>query len=173
MSESSIALANLVHRLRTQTDRLQDTVDRHAAQLADLLALAQLMQQHMEAEEEKAVAQTAPVWAGLSQEEYDEQLRMLAAFVDQHLRVAYRDYLDAVLHDCWARHPAALWELGNLWAEWTRIYHREQPSLSGALAWHDRWLPGVKSRLADIMQGCRDGHCSKDAAMVANGWGVR
>ena len=108
------------------------------------------------------MAQSAPVWVGLSQEEYDEQLSKLTAFVDQHLRVAYRDYLDKVLHDCWAQHPAALWELGNLWAEWNRIYDRGQPSLTGALTWHDRWLPGVKSRLGDIMHGCREDRCSKD-----------
>ena len=78
--------------------------------------------------------------------------------------MAYRDYLGKVLHDCWAQHPAALWELGNLWAEWNHIYDRGQPSLTGALTWHDRWLPGVKTRLGDIMQGCRKDRCSKAAA---------
>jgi hypothetical protein len=173
VTESSIALASLVHRLRTHFDGLQETVTRHAAQLADLVALAQLMQEHMAAEEERAATQSAPVWVGLSQGEYDAQLTKLAAFVDQHLRVAYRDYLEAVLHDCWSRHPAALWELGNLWAEWNRIYDRSQPSLSGALAWHDRWLPGVKSRLTDIMRGCRADRCSKDSTPITNGWGAR
>ena len=172
MSEESIALAQLVYRLRTQMESLQDAVSKHAAQLADLTSLAQLIQDHMDADDKRAVAQSAPVWVGLSQEEYDNQLRMLTAFVDQHLRVAYRDYLDKVLHDCWAQHPAALWELGNLWAEWNRIYHRGQPSLTGALTWHDRWLPGVKSRLADIMQGCRTDRCSKDGGTVINAWTV-
>lgn len=172
MSESSTALASLVYRLRTQLDGLQEAVSSHTAQLADLVSLAQLMQEHMDTEEERAVAQSAPVWVGLSQEDYDGQLRKLAAFVDQHLRVAYRDYLGTVLHDCWVRHPAALWELGNLRAEWNRIYDRGQPSLSGALAWHDRWLPGVRSRLADIMQGCRKDRCSKDGASVTSVWPV-
>ena len=171
MSESSAGLAALVHRLRTQVEGLQEAVNRHAAQLADLASLAQLIQDHMGAEEERAVAQSAPVWVGLSQGEYDEQLSKLTAFVDQHLRVAYRDYLGKVLHDCWAQHPAALWELGNLWAEWNHIYDRGQPSLTGALAWHDRWLPGVKGRLAEIMQGCREDRCSKAAPVRTNGWG--
>ena len=74
MSEASIALAQLVYRLRTQLEGLQETVNRHAAQLADLASLAQLIQDHMDADEERAVAQSAPVWVGLSQEEYDEQL---------------------------------------------------------------------------------------------------
>ena len=171
MSEASITLAQLVYRLRTQLEGLQETVSRHAAQLADLASLAQLIHDHMDADEERAVAQSAPVWVGLSQEEYDEQLSKLAAFVDQHLRVAYRDYLGKVLHDCWTQHPAALWELGNLWAEWNHIYDRGQPSLTGALTWHDRWLPGVKSRLAEIMQGCREDRCSKAAPVRVNGWG--
>jgi len=173
MTEASVALAQLVYRLRTQMEGLQEAVSKHAAQLADLTSLAQLIQDHLDAEEERAVAQSAPVWVGLSQEEYDGQLRMLTAFVDQHLRVAYRDYLDKVLQDCWAQHPAALWELGNLWAEWNHIYHRGQPSLTGALNWHDRWLPGVKSRLTDIMQGCRKDRCSKDAPVGVTGWGAR
>ena len=172
MSESSAGLAALVHRLRTQMESLQEAVNRHAAQLADLASLAQLMQDHMNADEERAVTQSAPVWVGLSQQEYDEQLSKLTAFVDQHLRVAYRDYLGKVLHDCWARHPPALWELGNLWAEWNHIYDRGQPSLTGALTWHDRWLPGVKTRLADIMQGCRKDRCSKDGGTVINAWTV-
>ena len=50
MSESSIALAQLVYRLRTQLEGLQETVNRHAAQLADLASLAQLIQDHMGAE---------------------------------------------------------------------------------------------------------------------------
>ena len=172
MTEASVALAQLVYRLRTQMEGLQEAVSTHTAQLADLTSLAQLIQDHLDAEEERAVAQSAPVWVGLSQEEYDDQLRTLTAFVDQHLRVAYRDYLDKALPDCWARHPAALWELGNLWAEWNRIYHRGQPSLTGALTWHDRWLPGVKGRLADIMQDCRKDHCSKDGGTVINAWTV-
>ena len=172
MTDSAAALAALVCQLRTQVGSLQDAVNQHTAQLAGLTSLAQLIQDHMDAEEERAVAQSAPIWVGLSQEDYDDQLRLVTAFVDQHLRVAYRDYLDKVLHDCWAQHPAALWELGNLWAEWTRIYHRGQPSLTGALTWHDRWLPGVRSRLADIMQGCRKDHCSKDGGTVINAWTV-
>ena len=172
MSESSAGLAALVHRLRTQVEGLQEAVNRHAAQLADLASLAQLIQDHMNADEERAVTQSAPVWFGLSREEYDEQLSKLTAFVDQHLRVAYRDYLDKVLHDCWAQHPPALWELGNLWAEWNHIYDRGQPSLTGALTWHDRWLPGVKTRLGDIMQGCRKDRCSKDGGTVINAWTV-
>ena len=171
MADSTTALAALVYRLRTQMESLQVAVNKHETLAADLASLAQLMQDHIAAEEERAVAQTAPVWVGLSQGEYDEQLRRLAAFVDQHLRVAYRDYLGKVLHDCWPQHPAALWELGNLWAEWNHIYDRGQPSLSGALAWHDRWLPGVKGRLAEIMQGCREDRCSKAAPVRVNGWG--
>ena len=75
MSESSAGLAALVHRLRTQMESLQEAVNRHAAQLADLASLAQLMQDHMNADEERAVTQSAPVWVGLSQQEYDEQLQ--------------------------------------------------------------------------------------------------
>jgi len=173
MADSPAALAALVYRLRTQVESLQVAVNNHDSLAGDLASLAQLMQNHIAAEEERATAQAAPVWDGLTQAEYDGQLQRLAEFVDQHLRVAYRDYLDKVLHDCWAQHPAALWELGNLWAEWNRVYDRSQPSLTGALTWHDRWLPGVKARLTEIMQGCRKERCSKAAPAGVNGWAAR
>ena len=173
MNEESIALAQLVYRLRTQMEGLQEAVSKHAAQLADLhRGLAQLIQDHLDAEEERAVAQSAPVWSARP-----GGVRRPTAHAHRVRRPApsgrLPDYLEKVLQDCWAQHPAALWELGNLWAEWNHIYHRGQPSLTGALNWHDRWLPGVKSRLTDIMQGCRKDRCSKDAPVGVTGWGAR
>jgi len=170
MSEESINLAKLVYRLRTQLEGMQEAVGKHTAQIAALTSLAQLIQDQAATEEERGAARSAPVWDGLTREVYDEQLARLAEWVDEHLRVAYRDYLGKTIHDCWPHHLAALWELGNLWAEWNRIYDAGQPSLTGALAWHDRWLPGVKSRLTEIMEGCREDRCSKAAPARLNGW---
>jgi hypothetical protein len=68
-----------------------------------------------------------------------------------------------VVHDCWPHHEAALWEFGNLWAAWNRIYKdRKRPNLDEALNWHDRWLPGVRARLKETMQGCRAGGCGNE-----------
>jgi hypothetical protein len=50
---------------------------------------------------------------------------------------------------CWASHRAALWELGNLHAEWQRVYgHPGDGDLEAALWFHERWLPGTIGRLS-------------------------
>lgn len=62
---------------------------------------------------------------------------------------------------CWEAHPAALWELGNLHAEWQRIYADPRGAdLESALWFHERWLPGTIGRLnrainSDGAIGCR------------------
>jgi hypothetical protein len=56
-------------------------------------------------------------------------------------------------------HPEAVWELSTLRAEWERIYaDAGNRDLAGALAWHDRYLPGVLARLKDAIQ-CDEGGC--------------
>jgi hypothetical protein len=170
MADANPALAELVYRLREQLASLQAAVNTltadggehdHPDLLLALQVLTQTMQGHIEAEEERLTAQAAPMWAGLSQEDYAEQLGRLAEFVDGHLRLAYPSYWGEILRDCWPGHTEALWELGNLSAEWHRIYDRSRPSLDGALTWHDRWMPGVRARLQPVMRGCRAVHCGR------------
>ena len=49
--------------------------------------------------------------------------------------------------------------MGNLHAEWTRIYgDPDNRDLQAALTWHDRWLPGVLGRL-DAALKCDEGGC--------------
>ena len=50
---------------------------------------------------------------------------------------------------CWANHPEAVWELSTLRTEWERVYGDPgNRDLQGALAWHERWFPGVLNPLA-------------------------
>lgn len=157
MAESNAALAALVYKLQRQVESLQEAANGHSGLAADLADLTQRVRALIAAGKEQDAP--APVWFRLSKAEYDAQLAQLAAFVDQHLRVTYGDYLGEVLHDCWAQHRGALWELGDLQAEWDRVYGGDRPSLTGALAWHDRWLPGVRARLAETMRGCGEARC--------------
>jgi hypothetical protein len=169
MAESNAALASLVYRLRDRLDSLQMVVDglaagagthEHPHLAKELEALAQILQGHIEAEEERATSQCAPVWASLPKEDFQAQLAQVGEWVEDHLRIVYAAYWRDVLRDCWHHHPEALHELGNLWAEWNRIYDRDHPSLTGALNWHDRWAPGVRARLREVMAGCRIGGCT-------------
>lgn len=164
MADSNAAIAVQLQGLRRELAGLEKAVNGDDGLAQQLESLARLIQAHIEAEDERAASVAAPVWSGLPDSEYRDQLARLTVFVDQHLRVAYREYLRTALHDCWPHHEAALWELGNLHAEWNRIYKdRERPDLAAALNWHDRWLPGVRSRLKDTMQSCRSGGCGNEA----------
>ena len=101
----------------------------------------------------------APYWAGLSREDFDAQLGELGHWVESFFRVHYPGYA-ARLPRCWAAHGEAVWELSTLAAEWERIYaDEENRDLASALAWHDRFLPGVLARLAATIRcdetGCR------------------
>jgi regulator of replication initiation timing len=100
----------------------------------------------------------APWWC-VGEAEGRAMLAELHEWVDGFARRHYPGYM-ARLPRCWASHPEAVWELSTLHAEWTRIYGDEDNrDLQGALAWHDKWLPGVLGRLAAAVKcdeaGCR------------------
>lgn len=94
----------------------------------------------------------APVWHDLDHATYNAQLADLTDWVSGFLAVTYPH---VHLRPCWNDHPAAVWELSTLRAEWQRIYDRENPDLPAALNWHDRYLPGVAARLAVILKDCK------------------
>lgn len=98
------------------------------------------------------ISPAAPDWTRLDNAERAAALAELAAWVDGFL---VPNYPHAGLRACWQAHAAAVWELSTLHAEWARVYGRERPELSGALAWHDRWLPGVATRLGVILSDCK------------------
>lgn len=103
-----------------------------------------------------APAVTAPVWHDLTPDQHATQAADLADWVDGFLTV---NYPHVPLRPCWPDHPAALWELSTLRAEWLRVYDRKNPDLPGALNWHDRYLPGIILRLRKILGDCK-GNCS-------------
>lgn len=111
-----------------------------------------------------------PRWDGLDQADEDAQLGALRDWVDGVLLVQYPEY---ELPGCWEHHRAALWELGNLHAEWQRIYDDSRGAdLDRALWFHERWLPGILSRLSRAINtdaGCRK-HGFGANGRRATGW---
>ena len=100
----------------------------------------------------------APWWC-VGEAEGRAMLAGLREWVDGFARRHYPGYL-ARLPRCWANHAEAVWELSTLRAEWERIYgDADNRDLQGALTWHDKWLPGVLSRLGASVKcdeaGCR------------------
>jgi hypothetical protein len=115
-----------------------------------LEALAGILQ------EEKAARTPAPCWIGLDEAERAARMADLARWVREVLTA---NYPHAAPRPCWASHPAAVWELSTLHADWCRIYTRKHPPLADALTWHDRWLPGVTGRVETILNDCKGGCC--------------
>jgi hypothetical protein len=133
--------------------------------LGEALPELQAEVQHLAEALAKAVSKNrlapppAPYWLGLPRAEYAAQLAKLREWVDKIARTQYPEYL-AKLPSCWPNHPEAIWELSNLMMEWVRIYGDEDnQDLAGALWFHERWMPGVLTRLAKAIRcdeaGCR------------------
>lgn len=153
--ESYAALAAQVADLRTivtkwdarlQHAGLDGSIDL-AAKLAELAGLLV----------DEAKATVAPYWLEYSDDEYRDALAELASWV---WNVLVPNYDVPGIRACWAGHPAAVWELSTLAAEWRRIYDRKNPLLAAALVWNDRWLPGAYRRLAQTMKDCTAGKCA-------------
>lgn len=100
----------------------------------------------------------APWWC-VGADEGQAMLAELREWVDGFARRHYPGHM-AWLPHCWANHPEAVWELSTLRAEWERVYgNPDNRDLQGALAWHDKWFPGVLGRLTAAIKcdqtGCR------------------
>ena len=93
----------------------------------------------------KALIPQASYWPASAGTEYEQGLGALRDWVNGFLRPQYPGY---PIPDCWPAHHEAVWELTNLHAEWTRVYgDEENRPLDSALWFHERWMPGVRSRL--------------------------
>ena len=151
MAESTAALAALVTKHKKKLDSIEQQMASIEQELVDL---KRHLRSGAQAGSER---EPAPVWFGPAAG-YRSQLDDLTQWVDGFLRHTYSEYLDDAVHDCWANHPAALWELSTLAAEWRTVYEAEEPSRAGALDWHNRWLPGAWGRLKVVMKGCGSGN---------------
>jgi hypothetical protein len=72
--------------------------------------------------------------------------------------------------ECWADHPEAVEELTALWLAWNAAYTERATPLTGAIDWHDRWLPGVLHRLEHgaFALDCDRGHQIRPASAYAD-----
>jgi hypothetical protein len=162
-------LAAQLEELRGQMEGLRSTVRQWDARLeregigATLVLRAEVKKLTRTLDEAISVRRLkpppAPYWLGLPPAEHRKQFAELHSWVEDFLRVHYPGYATN-LQVCWANHPEAVWELSTLMTEWLRIYGDEgNRDLSGALWWHERWLPGVLARLAKAIRcdqaGCR------------------
>jgi hypothetical protein len=161
------ALAGQVDDLRGTVARLHTVVTQWNARLEtegigatlvlrrEVKRLADVLDQALS--KNRLSAPQAPCWAGLTGDESSERLVELRGWVET-FRVHYPDYA-ARLRPCWANHTDAVWESSTLMTEWLRVYTDElNQNLAGALWWHERWFPGVLTRLDQAIR-CDEASC--------------
>jgi len=164
-SPSVAALAIHVNALHREVEQLTGRV--HAlstAQREQAAGLASLAELRGQVEQILALlgdqddhAPAAWFWLTMSEQESDAKLGELVDWVEAVLRKQYPDYLTNQLRPCWPNHPEARWELAWLYQLWTLSYLARRSSPKDAADWHDRWLPGIRRRLSDIMTRCDRG----------------
>lgn len=71
---------------------------------------------------------------------------------------------------CWADHPEVVEELTALWLAWQAAYQGSNTTLTAAVDWHDRWLPGLLHRLehGPFAVDCANGHRPRPATAYAD-----
>jgi hypothetical protein len=162
------ALTRRVEELRGVVERYQAIVTTWDARLeaegigATMMLRLEVKQLRERLDEAVAKRQLAPPpapWWVVGEAEGRAMLAELRGWVEEFARRHYPGYM-ARLPRCWANHPEAVWELSTLRAEWERIYaDPDNRDLAGALVWHDKFFPGVLSRLKDSIRcdqaGCR------------------
>jgi hypothetical protein len=159
LSETIAALAVQVAALRGQVSLINKRLD-HAGLKGDLDLAARFEElSQAVADALDAAAPHGPAalrWDDMDAETRRARLADLAGWVRT---VLLPGYADCELRDCWPRHPQAIIELGNIWAEWRHIYEQKRPPLALALDWHDRWMPNAMRRINEITRRCV-GECS-------------
>jgi hypothetical protein len=160
-SEAIAALARQVAELRTIVTGWDARLEAEGigATMRVLLDVKHLRERLDEAVDKHQVKPPPAPWWCVDKAEGQAMLAELREWVDTFLRPHYPGYL-ARLPRCWSAHAEAVWELSTLRAEWQRVYgDPDNRDLQGALTWHDKWLPGVLSRLAAAIRcdaaGCR------------------
>jgi hypothetical protein len=161
--DPDVTLAEQVERLRGELSRyagevggmrarMEEFTGRDMAQLLEIKKLGEKLDEALA--RHQAADPPAPFWRGLDRAAHAARLAELRDFVEGFLRVEYPGYL-ARLPPCWTAHREAVWELSNLMQEWVRVYgDPENRPLQDALWFHERWLPGVLSRLGGALGKC-------------------
>ena len=142
--------------IRVLRERLEDSV----GQTVNLLVeVKHLREELAEAIEGRKLKPPPAPWWGVDREQGEAMLAGLRGWADGWLARHYPGYM-ARLPSCWWRHMEAVWEVSALRAEHERIFaDPDDGDLQGLLAFHDRWFPGVLTRLAAALADCKSARC--------------
>jgi hypothetical protein len=130
-----------------QLSRLQRGVDQLSSEVTDIVADLLARLDDLEKQRLNPALGGTPTswcWRTLGPRGQEELWEQLTAWVDW-IRARYP--LSRRIPACWAEHPEIVEELTALWLAWVQAYETDDPPLTSAADWHDRWLPGVLHRI--------------------------
>jgi hypothetical protein len=155
------ALAELRHDLNQLT---HETTDIHADLIERLEDLRHISP--------PSLTTTSWCWRSLDPECTQERLQHLREWVTW-LRDRYP--IAKRVPACWAEHPEVVEELTALWLAWHAAYEKVDAPLTAPAEWHDRWLPGLLSRLerGAFALLCRDGHEDRPSSAYSQAQTIR
>lgn len=149
-------LAGAVEQLRTEADRtaLDERLD----------ALAEQIRQIAELQEETAGGSKTGLvwnWTTMSGPKAAQAWQELTGWIDAVLLPRNPTMQSGSAHlswaPCWYLHPDALDELSALYGVWKLAFTGSTKGAARVAEWRDRWLPGTRTRLAEIFRSCKSG----------------
>jgi hypothetical protein len=146
-------LAGVVEQLRTAAGR-KDLDER-------LDALTEQIRQVAELQEETAGgSKTGPVWnwPAMTGPQAAQAWEELVGWIDAVLLPRNPTLQGGSIHrawaPCWYLHPDALDELSALYGVWKLAFTGSTKGAARVAEWRDRWLPGARTRLVEILKSC-------------------
>lgn len=146
-------LAGVVEQLRAAADR-KDLDER-------LDALAEQIRHVAELQDETAGGnKTGPVWnwPEMTGPKAAQAWQELAGWIDAVLLprnpALYGSATKRAWAPCWYLHPDALDELSALYGVWKLAFTGSTKGAARVAEWRDRWLPGARTRLVEILDPC-------------------
>src|SRR4051812_43287747 len=168
------ALGRQLIRHAEAISQLRQDFDRLASEVTDSIVD---LQARLDSQEEAAASGTgvgvgstgvmAWCWRYLGPEGSDALWTELTSWVDW---IRHRYPLARRIPPCWAQHPELVEELTALWLAWHASYTERDAPLTGAIDWHDRWLPGLLHRLehGPFALDCNDHHHERPRSAYAD-----
>jgi hypothetical protein len=146
--------AEAISQLRRDLDQLASEVTDAVADLVTRLELESTEDSTINSSREQAGV-TAWCWRDLGLEASESLWHELSDWVAW---IRHRYPLAKRVPACWPEHPEIVEELTALWLAWNSAYSERDAPLTGAIDWHDRWLPGLLHRLEHGVFALNCGH---------------
>ena len=144
-----------IAELRTLIDGLADRADqleRDRDGMAEVALRVEELSRTVSGAREHGQGRWPRVWRTMSDEEYIEGCRGLAAWVCEILLVRYPHAGD-LIPPCWPMHPPAVEYLDVLWWTWEE-WTGPEGAAHDALAWHKEILPEVTELVGGMCSVC-------------------